>query len=376
MNFGFSEEQDLLRNEVRKLLDEQCPLDVVRQIMETPAGYSPEQWKQLGELGFLGLILPEEFGGAGLGWVDLVVLLEETGRSLFPSPLISTTLAGAAILDAGSQEQQRRWLPGIADGSVVGSVAVLEEGDDLSLEGIQLRGRLESDGYVLSGQKHFVVDAGQADVFVVAFRTGDGPSDVCLGLVEADAAEVSVEETPTLDRTRRVGTLRLDGAATTLLGAAGGAVGRAGPAILRHLDRGALAVTAEIIGVIEGALEITVQYAKDRIQFGSPIGRYQGVKHPLAEMYVDLECLKSLTYHAAWALDDSPDDVPTAVAEAKAFGAAAVTQAGISAIQLHGAVGYTEEYDIQLYLKRSKWARPLYGDETHHQDRIATLGGY
>jgi alkylation response protein AidB-like acyl-CoA dehydrogenase len=167
----------------------------------------------------------------------------------------------------------------------------------------------------------------------------------------------------------------LDGAATTVLGDSGGA-GSAGPAILRHLDRGALAVAAEIIGVIEGALAITVQYAKDRIQFGSPIGRYQGVKHPLAEMYVDVECLKSLTYHAAWALDDSPHDVPTAVAEAKAFGAVAVTQAGISAIQLHGAVGYTEEYDIQLYLKRSKWARPLFGDENHHQDRIATLGGY
>ena len=372
MNFGFSEEQDLLRNEVRKYLDEQCPLDVVRQIMETPSGYSPEQWKQLGELGFLGLILPEEFGGAGLGWVDLVVVLEETGRSLFPSPLISTTLAGAAILDAGSAEQQRRWLPGIADGSVVGSVAVLEENDDLSLEGVQLRGQSEGDGYLLSGQKHFVADAGQADLFVVAFRTGDGPEDVSLGLVEANAAGVSVEETLTLDRTRRVGTLGLDGAAATLLGEAGSA----GPAILRHLDRGAAAVTAEIIGVIEASLQITVQYAMDRIQFGSPIGRYQGVKHPLAEMYVDLECLKSLAYYSAWALDGSPDEVPTAVAEAKSFAALAVTQAGITAIQLHGAVGYTEEYDIQLYLKRSKWARPFYGDETHHQERIASLGGY
>lgn len=372
MDFGFSEEQDLLRNEVRKFLDEQCPLDVVRQIIETPAGYSPEQWKQLGELGFLGLILPEEYGGAGLGWVDLVVLLEETGRTLFPSPLISTTLAGAVILDEGSDAQKRRWLPGIASGSIIGTTAVLEESDDHSLEGVQLRGRLEGDGYVLSGEKHFVVDAGQADLFVVAFRTGDAPDDVALGLVEANVAEVSVEEGTTLDRTRRVGTVRFDGAAAMLLGD----TERAGPAVLRHLDRGALAVAAEIIGVIEGALDLTVQYAKDRIQFGSPIGRYQGVKHPLAEIYVDLESLKSLAYYAAWALDDSPGDVPAAVSEAKAFASVAVTQAGISAIQLHGAVGYTDEYDVQLYLKRSKWARPLYGDETHHQDRIATLGGY
>ena len=127
MNFGFSEEQDLLRHEVRKFLDEQCPLDVVRRIALTREGHSPEQWKQLGELGFLGLVLPEEYGGAGLGWVDLVVLLEETGRTLFPSPLVSTTLAGAAILESGSDEVKRRWLPGIADGSVVGAVAVLEE---------------------------------------------------------------------------------------------------------------------------------------------------------------------------------------------------------------------------------------------------------
>ena len=372
MNFGFSEEQDLLRNEVRKFLDAQCPLDVVRQIMETPPGYSPEQWKQLGELGFLGLTLPEAYGGAGLGWVDLVVLLEETGRSLFPSPLISTTLAGAAILDAGSEEQQRTWLPGIAAGSLIGSVAVLEESDALSLEGVQLRGRAEGDGYLLSGEKHFVADAGVADVFVVAFRTGNDPDDVSLGLVEASAPGVSVEDMETLDRSKRVGTLRLDGATASLLGEAG----QAGPAILRHLDRGAAAVSAEIIGVIEGALDITVQYAKDRIQFGSPIGRYQGVKHPLAEMYVDVECLKSLTYYAAWALDGSPDDVTMAVSEAKSFAALAVTQAGISAIQLHGAVGYTEEYDVQLYLKRSKWARPCYGDETHHQERVARIGGY
>ena len=372
MNFGFSEEQDLLRHEVRKFLDEQCPLDVVRRIALTPEGHSPEQWKQLGELGFLGLVLPEEYGGAGLGWVDLVVLLEETGRTLFPSPLVSTTLAGAAILESGSDEVKRRWLPGIADGSVVGAVAVLEESDLLSPEGVQLRGTPEGDDFVLSGEKHFVPDAGQADVFVVAFRTGDGERDVALGLLEASAPGVSVREAQTLDRTRRAGTLVLDGARVERLGAA-----LPGADALSHLlDRGALAVAAETVGVIQGTLDITVQFAKDRVQFGNPIGHYQGVKHPLAEMYVDLESLKSLTYYGAWALDDSPEDVPLAVAEAKAFASIAVTQAGITAIQLHGAVGYTEEYDIQLYLKRSKWARPLFGDEIHHQDRIAALGGY
>ena len=375
MNFGFSEEQDLLRQEVRKFLDEQSPLEVVRQIAETPAGYSAQQWKQLGELGFLGMILPEEFGGAGLGWVDLVVLLEETGRTLFPSPLVSTTLAGALLLDAGSEAQQRAWLPGIADGSIVGTVAVLEGSDHLAAAGIHLRGTPDADGFVLTGEKRFVTDAAQADLFAVAFRRGDSEYDLDLGVVEANAAGVFVEDVPSLDRTRRTGTLRLEDvhvASDRLLGTAG----KAWPAIEAHLDRGAAAVTAEIIGTIEGALDITVQFAKDRIQFGSPIGHYQGVKHPLAEIYVDLECLKSLLYYAAWALDSSPEDVPRAVSEAKAFASLAVTRAGIDAIQLHGAVGFTAEYDIQLYLKRSKWARPLFGDEDHHHDRIASLGGY
>jgi alkylation response protein AidB-like acyl-CoA dehydrogenase len=371
MDFGFSEEQALLRSEVRKFLDEQCPLEVVRRIAETPEGYSREQWKQLGELGFLGLTVPEELGGAGLGFVDLVVLLEETGRTLFPSPLVSTTLAASAILDAGSPEQKRRFLPRLANGSAVGCVALLEESDVLSLEGIRLRARRDAGRVVLDGEKRFVADAAQADLFAVAFRS-EGEGGISLGLVEADAPGVSAEDVPTLDRTKRYGTLRLDGAPVQLLGEPGSA----GPAVLRLLDRGAAAVSAEIVGSLEGVLDLTVRFAKDRVQFGSPIGRYQGVKHPLAEMYVDLESLKSLTWYAAWALDSSPDDVPRAVSEAKAFASLAVTQAGISAIQLHGAVGYTAEYDVQLYLKRSKWARSFFGDETHHQDRIATLGGY
>lgn len=375
MNFGFTEEQELLRSQVRKFLDDQCPLDRVRELMETPEGFSREHWKQLGELGFLGLVLPERYGGAGLGWADLVVLLEETGRSLFPAPLVSTLLAGLLIRDAGSDAQQERWLPGLADGSVVGTVALLEAGDQASPEGIQLRGTPEGDGFVLHGEKCFVVDAPRADLFVVAFRTGDGPEDLSLGLLEAQAPGVRAGDTRSLDRTSRVGPVRLEGARVAgdaLLGAPG----RAWPALQAHWDRGAAAVSAEAVGTIEAILDLTVQFAKDRVQFGHPIGHFQGVKHPLAEIYVDLECLKSLTYYAAWALDDSPDEVPLAVSEAKAFGALALTRAGIDGIQLHGAVGYTAEYDIQLYLKRSKWSRPLFGDEDWHHDRIARLGGY
>ncbi len=374
MNFGFSEEQELLRSEVRKLLDEQCPMAEVRRIIATPEGYSPELWKQLGELGWLGLVIPEAYGGAGLGWLDLVVLLEETGRTLFPSPLVSNTLAACALLESGSEEQKGRWLPDLASGSRIGTVALLEASDDLTPAGVQLRGERDGNAFVLRGDKRFVPDAAQADLFVVSFRTGPSDPECALAVIEADAPGVSTQSLAPLDETKRSGSLLLDGVRVgpeSILGEPGAAA----PAIARLLDLGAIAVTAEIIGSAEGTLALTVQYAKDRVQFGSPIGRYQGVKHPLAEAYVDVECMKSLLYHAAWAVDAHPDLLPSATAQAKGFASDAITQSGVMGIQLHGAVGYTQEYDIQLYLRRSKWARPMFGDEDYHFDRVATLGG-
>ena len=375
MNFGLTEEQDLLRQEVRKLLDERCPISEVRRIMETPSGHSSELWKQLGELGWLGLVIPERYGGAGGDWIDLVVLLEETGRTLLPSPLVSNTLAVTGILEAGSEEQKARWLPGLADGSRIGTLAVLEASDSLAPEAIQLRGDVAGDGFVLSGQKRFVADAATADLFLVAFRSGDGDQDASLAVIDGEATGLSTQTRPTIDATKRVGDLLLDGVRVerdALLGEPGAAW----PAISRLLDCGAVAVCAEMIGAAEGAHALTVQYAKDRIQFGHPIGHFQGVKHPLAENYVDIESFKSLLYYAAWAIESSPEELPRAASRAKAFGGRAFTRVGIDGIQLHGAVGYTLEFDIQLYLKRSKWTRPAFGDVEYHLDRVATLGGY
>jgi alkylation response protein AidB-like acyl-CoA dehydrogenase len=374
MNFGFTEEQELLRQQVRKFLDGQCPMEEVRRIAEMTDGYSREQWKQLAELGWLGLVIPEQYGGSDLGWEELVVLLEETGRTLFPAPLISTTLAASAILDTGSEAQKERWLPRIADGSCIGTLAIIEESDILGPTGIQLRGEPDGDGFVLRGEKRYVPDAAQANLAVVAFRTGDAEQDLSLALVETDATGATAEECRTIDRTKRLATLKLDDVRVgpeAILGRPGSAAA----AIAELLDRGAIAVTAEMIGASEGAHALTVQYAKDRVQFGSPIGRFQGVKHPLAEGYVDIESMKSLLYYAAWALDASPEEVAFSASKAKGLASEAFTRIGVTAIQLHGAVGYTEEYDIQLYLKRSKWARPMYGGEDYHYDRVATLGG-
>ncbi len=368
MDFGFTEEQDLLRAEVRKWLDQNCSMDEVRKITEAEGGegFSRQHWKAIAELGWLGLTIPEEHGGAGLGWVDLVVLLEETGRSLFPSPLLANTIAAAAIQEAGSDEQQARLLPGLADGSVIATLAVQEDSGPPEVSAVRLEGERDGDAVVLQGEKVFVPDAAAADLLIVACRIGD---DVALAALRADSDGVAASDEPGMDLTKRLGRVRLDAARGEVLERGGAEV------LTRIVDRATAAVTAEMIGAGEGAIALTADYAKERTQFGSPIGRYQGVKHPLAEMYVDVESFKSLLYYAAWCLDESPDEALRYVSMAKAYASEALARIGIDAVQLHGAVGYTWEFDAHLYLKRSKWARPMFGDSDYHYERVASLGG-
>jgi alkylation response protein AidB-like acyl-CoA dehydrogenase len=373
MDFGFSEEQELLRAEVRKFLDQNASLAEVRKIVETPAGFAPELWRRMAELGWVGLTLPDEHGGVGLGFVDLTVVLEETGRSLFPSPLISTVLAASAIQRTGSAEQRARWLPALAGGSRIGAVALAGRDDRLDSDGIGFAGSRAGDAWELSGELPVVFDVGRADLLVAAFRCGGG-SECALAVLDAGAQGVERRVHRQLDTTKQSGSLRLDRARVegdALLGAPGSAW----PHVARLLDLGAFAVAAEAVGAAEGALALTVAFAKQRVQFGSPIGRFQGVKHPLAEMFVDVESVKSLVYYAAWALDEGAPDAPVAVSRAKAWAAEAFARIGLDAVQLHGGVGYTAEYDAQLYLKRAKWARPAFGDADHHYDRVAALGG-
>lgn len=375
MNFGFTEEQQLLRAEVRKFLDQNASLEEVRKIVERPEGFDRNLWARMGELGWVGLTVPEEYGGVGLDWVTFVVLLEETGRSLFPSPLISTVLAAKAIERVGSEGQQKHWLPGLADGSRIGTIALLEESDCFEPSGVALVGKADGDDVVLSGSKRIVHDAACSDLFVVVFRSGAAPEDLSLAVVEAGTEGVTVEPYPGMDLTKPSGKLVLDGvqvASDNVLGSLGGAW----PELRWLLDAGATAVAAEAVGAGEAALEITTEFAKEREQFDSKIGRFQGVKHPLAEMYVDVESFKSLVYYAAWCIDEDAEDASLAASRAKAYASEALARIGIDGVQLHGGVGYTDEYDIQLYLKRSKWVRPSFGDFDYHYDRIARLGGF
>ena len=363
MNFGFTEEQNLLRDQVRRFMQEACSMPQVRAQMKTPAGFAPSLWRQAAELGWLGLVIPESFGGVGLKWVDLTVVLEETGRGLSPLPIISQTLAATALLRCGTAAQQQAHLPGIAAGSRVATLALYDEPNWVHPDAITLA----ASGGRLRGKKPFVADAVAADLFIVAYRDGTASK---LAIIERESAGVTVAAQPLMDETKRIGTLTLDveltAANTMPLSAAD----------LSYLsDCGAVAVTAESIGAAEAALAITTRYAKERIQFGSPIGKYQGVKHRLAEMYVDVESFKSLLYYAAWTVDDAPAELPRAASLAKAYASDAFARVGIDGVQLHGAIGFTAEYDIQLYLKRSKWARPMYGDSDHHYERVAALGG-
>lgn len=363
MNFGFTEEQELLRDQVRRFMTDACPMTTVRTIMASDAGAAPQLWKQMADLGWLGLVVPEAHGGLGLKWVDLTVVLEETGRGLSPLPLVSQTLAAMALRRCGKDAQQKAWLPKLASGETVATLALYDEANWINPAAITLT----VDGGRLKGTKAFVADAGVADLFIVACRSRDG---LALALVPRTASGVKVDLQPMMDRTKRMGTLTLD------VALAPDQLMPMTEADLAFLtDCGAVAVTAELVGAAEATLTLTTNYAKERVQFGNLIGKYQGVKHRLAEMFVDIESFKSLTYYAAWTVDDAPDELPRAASLAKAFASDASARIGIDGVQLHGAIGFTAEYDAQLFLKRTKWARPAFGDSDYHYERVAALGG-
>ena len=375
MNFGFTEEQELLRAEVRKFLDQNSPLERVREVVEDAdgPGYEPALWARMAELGWVGLTAPEAHGGVGLDLETLMVVLEETGRSLFPSPLVSTVLASQAIDRFGSDDQKARWLPGLADGTKIGTFAFLERSDSVGPEGIETLAKPDGDDLILGGEKLFVSDASLADLFVVAVRSGTDAQSITLVVVERGTDGAVASDFDGMDLTKKIGKLALEDArvgADCVLGEQGAGW----PATQWLIDLGAALVTAEAVGSAAAALDITTAFANERIQFGEQIGKFQGVKHPLADIYVDVESFRSLVYYAIWAIDNDEPDAALAVSRAKAYCSDAFPQAGIMGVQLHGGVGYTWEYDIQLYLKRAKWVRPMFGDADHHYERVARLG--
>jgi alkylation response protein AidB-like acyl-CoA dehydrogenase len=378
MDIGFTEEQELLRDTARKFLDSECDTRFVRAMMATEAAVTPEFWSKLAENGWLGITYPEDDGGSGLGLVDLVVLMEEVGRAVMPGPFPATVLlGGAAIAEAGSPAQRHVFLPGIAAGEVKATLAATEPNARWDAAGITLAGREARGGFTLSGTKLFVPDAHLADVLVVAARTRDGSTmedGVSLFLVPKGTPGVTVRVLPSVDETRKLCEVKFDNVAvpaTALLGDLNGGW----PALARVTDRAAVALAAEMCGAAQRVLDMTVDYAKLRVAFGKPIGTYQGVKHKCADMLIEIENAKSLTYYAAWAVDEAEPDAAMAVSMAKAAASDAGRKVCAAGIQLHGGIGMTWEHDLQLYLKRAKASEIALGDATWHRERIARLMG-
>ena len=356
MDFGFSEEQNLLREQVLRFMTDACPLSVVRA---QNGGLPRELWQQAADLGWLALIVPEAYGGVGLKWIDLAVVLEESGRGLSPLPIVSQALAATAIGRSADDDVKGEWLPRIAQGEAVFGVGLYDDPTWIDPGGIRLDGV-----QTLTGTKPYVSDATAATHFLLATRTDE---ELNLAIVDARDADLSAQ--PGIDRTKPIGSAALDGVVPL-------AVFPISTDDLAFLtDCGAVAVTVEAIGAAEAVLSLTTEYAKNRIQFDNPIGKFQGVKHRLADMFVDIESFKSLAYYAAWAIDDAPEELPRAASLAKAYASDAFARIGIDGVGLHGAIGFTAEYDAQLYLKRSKWVRSAFGDADYHYQRAASLGG-
>ncbi len=367
MDFGFSQEQELLRATARKFFENECPSTFVRERMQEPAGVTDDFWAKLAEQGWLGLIYPEEYGGAALGFVDLTVLMEEMGRVVMPGPFFSTTiLGGLIILEAGSTAQKTAWLTRIAAGEAKTTLAWTEPSARWDAEGVTTTARAADGGFVLSGAKLFVPDAHLADVLVVVARTSEGPraeDGVSLFLVPAGVSGLDVKLLPTMDQTRKLCEVTLRDVrvpADSVLGARDGGWAP----LARVVERATVALCAEMCGGAQRVLEMTTEYAKIRVAFGKPIGAYQGVKHRAADMLVDVENAKSLTYYAAWAVDENVPEAALAASMAKAYVTDAYRKVAGAGIQLHGGIGFSWEHDLHLYFKRAKSSEFTFGDST------------
>lgn len=373
MDLGLSEEQDLLRNFAREYLEKNCPESLVRAMEEDERGYTDALWQGMAAQGWQGLIIPPEYGGAGMRLLDLSVLLEEFGRALTPGPFLSSVVLGAIpVLEAGSAAQKRAILPGVADGSRIMTLALTEPSGRFDAEGITLKAMKRGDGYTLNGAKLFVPDAHVADTLVVAARTSDeGEKGVSLFLVDGKAAGVTttVLKTIAADKQCEVQFRNVRVPASALLGREG-----RDWKILQSVRRQAtVAYCAYLVGLAQRDFEISVQYAKDRMQFGRPIGSFQAIQHKCADMATDVDGMRLIMYRAAWSVSEGEPDQELQVSMAKGWCSDASRRVVAQGQQIHGGIGFTKEYKIQLYFRRQKMAELMWGDGDYHRERVAEL---
>lgn len=374
MDFGFSEEQEMLRQSVREFLDAECEMTYVRRMMDDERGYSVDQWKKMAELGWMGLVLGEEYGGVGLNMVDLVVVLEEMGRVVMPGPFLASVVLGATAIDlGGSAESKKRYVPELAAGNLKATLAQVEESGRWDADGIELPAKRDGDGFRLSGLKLFVPDAHNADLLVVPARTaGTGAEGITVLLVDAKAKGVSVRLLKTMDQTRKLCEVRFDDV-TVGSDAVLGEVDQGWSLLDRTVDHGKVALCAEMCGGAQRVLDMSVEYAKVREQFGKPIGSFQAIQHKCANMLVQVESAKSATYYAAWAVANDVPEAHLAACMAKAYCSDAYRLVSAEGIQIHGGIGFTWEHDMHLYFKRAKGSEVTFGDATWNRELVAQV---
>ncbi len=370
MKFAFSDEQEELRKALRRFLEDKSPEAEVRRLMDTTEGYDRDVWAQMArQLELQGLIIPEEFGGSGHTFVELVVVLEEMGRALLCAPYFSSVaLAATLLLSCDDDEAKKDYLPGIADGSTVATVALTEDSGRWDEPGVTLAATSAGPGWTLSGAKCFVFDGHTADLLLVAARA---PSGVSVFAAERGADGFTAEPLEVMDQTRKQARLTFDDTPARLVGAEG----TGWPACERMLDLAAVALAAEQVGGAQRVLEMAVEYAKVRMQFGRPIGSFQAIKHKCADLLLEVESAKSAAYYAGWAAagltQQDTDELPVVASLAKAYCSEAYAHAAAENIQIHGGIGFTWEHPAHLYYKRAKTSEVLLGDPNHHRELLA-----
>lgn len=374
MALVLTEDQELIAKTAQDFVDEESPISRMRALRDSgdEVGFSRDLWKQMAELGWLGIPFPEAVGGADMGHADLALVLEALGRNLAPEPIVSNVLmAGQALLLAGNEAQQEAWLTPLVKGEKLVSLAYAEPQSRYAVNKIAAKAEKSGDGWSLSGEKVHVLDGHVADAFVVSALT---PGGVSLFVVPADAAGVSRERLTRMD-SRGSANLKLDAVSVSgdaLLGAEG-----QGAAIVEQvIDRATVGLCAEMLGGMTRAFELTLDYLKEREQFGVKIGTFQGLQHRAANLFMEIELARSTVMAAARAIDDDDADAAKLVSLAKARCSDTYVLAGNEGVQMFGGVGMTDEYDIGLYLKRARAAELTFGDSGWHRDRWARLSGY
>jgi alkylation response protein AidB-like acyl-CoA dehydrogenase len=363
----FTSEQEELRDSARRFLSERSSSDAVRELMETEHGFDRETWKQMAELGWLGLSIPEEFGGLGYGFVELFVLLEEMGRVLLPAPFFSSViLSGGAIQDVGTEQQKKELLSEIAAGTMRAALCIAEPSGRWDSAGIATRAGDSAHGPVLDGTKTYVIDGYSADLLIVAARTREDAESIALFTVDPNQDGVECKLLDSLDPTRKQAEIRLSNVRGELLGDE-----NAWPALSQTLDRALVALAGEAVGGAQQCLQTTAEYTKQRTQFDRPIGSFQAIQHRLADLFMEVEMARSAAYYAAWSAAEAAEELSVVAPIAKGACTEAFFHAAAEAIQIHGGIGFTWEHDAHLYFKRAKSSQLLFGDTTHQRELLA-----